>query len=143
MAFPPWPGPGHHPLTFATPGFYLLILLLFTFGAMLWLLNHHHPGRKRGLDGFLQAAAIDLAFLAFGLVLVMALVLGDSPGNRTAAALYEVVVGGYWFTFSIPIVTVGTSIEERSRGSIGWRLPSILVSGGLFGVLFVYYYAIS
>jgi hypothetical protein len=125
----------------ATPGFYLLTLLLLTFAGMLWILRYRHPGRRRGLEGFFEGATVDLGFLIFGFALVVALVILDAPGNRTALALYEVVVGGYWFTFSIPIVTVSSSIHQRSRGGIPWLIPSLLVATALFAGLFGFYYA--
>jgi hypothetical protein len=143
MAFPPFPGPGHYALRLNAPGFYLLLLLLLTFAAILFLLHRNYPGRRRAVEGFFDAAAIDMAFLLAGLTIVLALVIGDPHANRTSFALYNVVISGYWFTFSIPIVTVGASVEDRSRGSIAWKLPSLLAAGLLFLALFTYYYVIA
>jgi hypothetical protein len=143
VAFPPFPGPGHYALRLNEPGFYLLLLLLLTFASILFLLHRRYPGRRRAVEGFFDAAAIDLAFLLVGLGLVLALVLGDPQGNRTSVALYNVVISGYWFTFSIPLVTVGVSVEDRSRGSIAWKLPSLLAAVGLFLALFAYYYTVA
>jgi hypothetical protein len=136
------PGPGRYPLPLATPGFYLLLLLLATFLAMLWLLYRYYPGRKRGVEGFFDAAYVDLSFLVFGFVLVVLLAALFVHGNRTSLALYRVVIDGYWFTFSIPIVTVGLSIHHRSRGGIPWLYPAVLVASLLFLGLFAFYYAI-
>jgi hypothetical protein len=143
MAFPPFPGAGHFALRLNQPGFYLLILLLGTFIAILFLLHRTYPGRRRAVEGFFDAAAIDLAFLLAGLILVLALVVADPHANRTSLALYNVVIGGYWFTFSIPIVTVGASVEDRSRGSIAWKLPSFLAAAVLFLGLFAFYYTVA
>ncbi|HTT26587.1 MAG TPA: hypothetical protein VMH90_06490 [Thermoplasmata archaeon] len=142
-SLPPFPGPGHYALHLNAPGFYLLLLLLLTFAGILFLLHRNYPGRRRAVEGFFDAAAIDMAFLLAGLALVLALVVLDPRANRTSLALYNVVIDGYWFTFSIPIVTVGTSVEDRSRGSIAWKLPSLAASGALFLGLFAYYYTIA
>lgn len=142
MGWPSEPGHGRYPLSLATPGFYLLLLLLATFLGMLWLLYRYYPGRKRGVEGFFEAAYVDLSFLVFGFALVVTLALADSPGNRTALALYRVVIDGYWFTFSIPIVTVGLSIHHRSRGGIPWLYPAVLVASLLFLGLFAFYYVV-
>jgi hypothetical protein len=132
------PGPGRYALPLATPGFYLLLALLATFGLMLLLLRHQHPRRRRGVEGYFEAASIDLGFLLSGLLLVVSLSTGDPHGNRTSEALYNVVIGGYWFTFSIPIVTVGASIHKRTRGGVPWLLPSVVAAVALFFVLFAY-----
>src|SRR4029077_5537049 len=124
MGWPAAPGPGPYPLSLNTAGFYLLVLLLLTFVGMLWILYERYPGRRRGIEGFFEAATIDLAFLIFAFVLVVALATSHPLGNRTARALFEVVIGGYWYTFAIPIVTVGASIHHRSRGGIPWVYPS-------------------
>ncbi len=134
------PGPGRYALPLDTPGFFLLLLLLATFGLMLVLLHQQRRARRRGLEGYFEAASIDLAFLLSGLGLVVALALVDPFGNRTARGLYDVVIGGYWFTFSIPIVTVGASIHKRSRGGIPWLVPSVTVAAGLFFGLFAFYF---
>jgi hypothetical protein len=141
----PWPaapGPGQYPLPLDAPGLYLLLLLLGTFLGMLWLLYRYFPGRRRATEGFYEAAYIDVSFLIFGLVLVLALGLAYAHGNRTSLALYRVVLGGYWFTFSIPIVTVGLTIHRRSRGGVPWRYPAVVAAGLLFVGLFAFYYAV-
>jgi hypothetical protein len=140
MAAPPWPGRGPHPLSLATPAFFVLLALLAVFGAMLWYLWTRYPGRRRGLEGYFEAASIDLGFLGFGVALVVGLVLADPRGNETSWALYRVVLGGYWLTFAIPVVTVASSVESRSRGRIPWLLPSLGIAAAMFGVLFLYYY---
>jgi hypothetical protein len=141
MAWPASPGPGSYVLTLATPAFYVLAGTLFLFTLMLWVLHRQYPGRKRGLEGYFEAAGVDLAFLSFGLALVAVLAWKDPHGNRTAFALYRVVLSGYWLTFAIPVVTVGSSVDSRSRGAIPWRLPSILVAAGMFAVFFAYFFA--
>lgn len=141
MGLPAVPGPGGFNLTLATPSFYLLVALLFVFGAMLVALRRMYPGRKRGLEGYFEAAGIDLAFLLVGVAIVAALALSDPRGNRTSFALYRVVLGGLWLTFAIPVVTVASSVQSRSRGKIPWLGPAILVAIAMFGVLFAYYYA--
>ena len=94
MALPP-PAPGTHGLTLATPAFYLLATTLGLFVLMLLLLRHYYPKRKRGLEGYLDAAGVSLGFLVFGLILVVALVTHDPKGNGTAYALYETILSGY------------------------------------------------
>jgi hypothetical protein len=141
IGWPPAPGPGRYPLPLATPGLYLVVLLLLTFVGMLFLLYRYYPGRKRATEGFYEAAYIDVSFLAFGLLLAIGLGLLYAHGNRTSLALYRVVVGGYWFSFSIPIVTVGLSIHKRSRGGVPWRYPAIAAAALLFLALFGFYYA--
>ena len=141
MGLPSGPGPGPYNLTLATPAFYLLVGVLVVFVGMLWLLLQKHPRGRRGLEGFLEAAGVDLAFLTLGVVLVVALATRDPHGNRTARALYEVVLGGFWLSFSIPVVTVGSAVHHRSRGGIAWKIPSILAAALLVLVCFAYYYA--
>ena len=143
VPLPPAPGPGRFDLTIVTPAFFVLSALLVVFVAFFLLLRRTHPKAQRALEGYLEAAGIDLGFLLFGLVLVLALVAHDPHGNRTSEALFEVILGGYWLSFSIPIVTVGSSIHARSKGAIPWRIPSVLVTALLFGAFFAYYYATS
>lgn len=140
MPFPPAPGPGTTPLSLATPSFYVLATLLGLFTVMLVYLAVRYPNRKRAFDGFFEAAGIDLAFLVISVVLVVGLALSDAKGNRTSWALYEVVLSGYWLTFAIPMVTVASSIESRSRGRIPWVLPSLLLSALMFAGMFLYYF---
>jgi len=138
MAWIP-PGPGPHDLSLATPAFYLLGASFALFVAMLVLLWHYYPNRKRGLEGYLDAAGVSLAFLGFGVVLVVALATRDPHGNGTAYALYETILTGYWLAFAIPVVTVGSSVQARSRGAIRWLLPSVAVAVAMFFGIFAYY----
>jgi hypothetical protein len=142
MAFAP-PGPGVHPLSLSTPGFYLLSATLGLFVVMLILLRHSYPNRKRGLEGYLDAAGVSLAFLVFGVILVVMLSTRFPNGNVTSFALYETVLTGYWLAFSIPVVTVGSSVQARSRGAIRWLVPSMLISVAMFFAIFAYYYSIT
>lgn len=142
MGWPAVPGHGSFLLALDTTAFYVLVASLFVFVGMLWLLHARYPGRKRGLEGYLEAAGITLVFLSSGLALVVALVMHDPHGNRTWYALYQVVLSGYWFSFAIPVVTVGSSVESRSRGRIPWLIPSVIVAVAMFGVLFAYYFAV-
>jgi len=142
MAIAP-PGPGPHALSLSTPAFYLLAGTLGLFVAMLFLLRHFYPQRKRGLEGYLDAAGVSLAFLLFGLVLVVALATRDPHGNDTAFALYETVLTGYWLAFAIPVVTVGSSVQARSRGTIRWLVPAVVIAVVMFFVLFAYYYTLA
>lgn len=141
MAFPAAPGPGPYDLTLATPSFFVLLAVLGIFVVMLWLLRRQHPRGRRGVEGFLEAAGVDLAFLIVGLALVVTIAARDPHGNRTAFALYEVVLGGVWLTFAIPVVTVGSAVHHRSRGGVAWLIPSIVVAALLFLGCFAYYYA--
>lgn len=109
---------------------------------MLFVLRAVHPNRKRGLEGYFEAAGVSLGFLVFSVALVVALAVHDPDGNRTSFALFETVLTGYWLALAIPIVTVGSSVEARSRGAIRWVLPSIGVAALLFGGFFGYYYLV-
>jgi len=134
------PGPGPHDLPLSTPGFYLLVTTLGLFVLMLFVLRYYYPNRKRGLEGYLDAAGVSLAFLIFGVLLVVTLALRDPRGNASAYALYETILTGYWLAFAIPVVTVGSSVEARSRGSIRWLVPSVVIAVGMFFAVFAYYY---
>jgi hypothetical protein len=142
MAIDP-PSPGTHELTLATPAFYVLAATLGLFVVMLLLLRHFYPKRKRGLEGYLDAAGVSLAFLVFGVILVVLLASRDPNGNGTAYALYETVLTGYWLAFSIPVVTVGSSVQARSRGAIPWLVPSVVIAVAMFFGLFAYYYTLA
>ncbi|MFI5413074.1 MAG: hypothetical protein ACHQ0I_00580 [Candidatus Lutacidiplasmatales archaeon] len=142
MALVP-PGPGPHDLTLATPGFYLLGATLGLFVLMLYLLRRSHPNRKRGLEGYLDAAGVSLGFLIFGVVLVVVLVVQDPHGNGTAYALYETILTGYWLAFAIPVVTVGSSVQARSRGAIRWMIPSMAIALAMFLGIFAYFYSLT
>lgn len=139
MNWPPQPGTGAHVLTLDTPPFFVLLALLALFVGMLLLLRQSHPKARRALDGYLEASAVDIGFLAFALVLVMGLSWFDPRGNETSYALYEVVLRGYWLAFAIPIVTVGSSVHSRSRGAIPWLWPSIGVAAVMFALFFAVY----
>jgi hypothetical protein len=141
MGWPAEPGPGRYALSLNIPAFYILIGLLVVFVAMLYLLSARPAGHRRALQGYLEAAGIDLVFLVFSVALVVALAVHDPSGNRTSRALFDVVLGGVWLTFAIPIVTVGSSVHHRSHGGVPWLIPSVLVAIGLFGVVFAVYYA--
>ncbi len=134
------PGPGGEALSLAVPSFYALVGALAAFVAMLFVLRAVHPQRKRGLEGYLEAAGVSLGFLAFAVTLVVALAVHDPRGNRTAYALFETILAGYWLALVIPIVTVGSSVQARSRGAIRWVVPSIAVAALLFAAMFGYYY---
>ncbi len=134
------PGPGPVDLSLASPSFYALVGTLAAFVAMLVVLRTAHPQRKRAFEGYLEAAGVSLGFLLFAVGLVIALALHDPHGNRTSYALFETVLTGYWLALAIPIVTVGSSVQARSRGTIRWVLPSIAVAVLTFGALFGYYY---
>ncbi len=136
------PGPGPHDLALSTPAFYLLAASLGLFVVMLFLLRHFYPKRKRGLEGYLDAAGVSLGFLVFGVILVVLLATRDPRGNETAYALYETVLTGYWLAFAIPVVTVGSSVQARSRGAIPWLVPAVLIAVAMFFGFFAYYSAV-
>ena len=141
MALDP-PGPGPTPLPLSTTAFAVLLATLVLFVAMLFVLRRSYPKRKRGLEGYLDAAGVSLAFLAFAVVLVVLLAVHDPDGNRTAFALYATVLTGYWLAFAIPVVTVGSSVAARSRGAIPWFGPSVAVAALMFFAFFGYYYRV-
>jgi len=142
MTFLP-PGPGLHHLSLATAAFYLLAATLGLFVLMLFVLRHLYPNRKRALEGYLEAAGVSLGFLVFGLFLVVLLATRDPNGNTTAYALYETILTGYWLAFAIPVVTVGSSVQARSRGSIRWLIPSMAIAVAMFFGIFAYYYSVA
>ena len=134
------PGPGPIPLPLNTTPFYILLGSLVLFILMLLVLHAYYPNRKRGFEGYLEAAGVSLAFLVFAVVLVVRISTHDPHGNRTSYAFYETILTGYWLAFSIPVVTVGSSIQARSRGAIRWLAPSIALTFVMFFVVFAYYY---
>lgn len=139
---PPAPGAVSYDLTLVTPGFYVLVATLALFVVMLVVLRTSYPRRKRAFAGYLDAAGVSLVFLAFAVALVVVLALRDPHGDRFDFALYQTVLTGYWLALAIPVVTVASSVQARSRGSIKWLLPSIgLVGLGFFAIL-AYYYAV-
>lgn len=137
----PAPGPGSTSLSLEAPSFYLLVATLGVFVVMLLVLRAYYPSRKRGFEGYVDAAGVSLGFLAFAVALVVALAVDYPTGNRTAFALFQTILTGYWLAFAIPIVTVGSSIQARSRGAIRWMFPSIGVSVLMFFAIFGYYFA--
>ncbi len=122
-----------------TTSFLLTVAGLALLIGLLFLLRSYTRSR-RALSGFLEATAIDIAFLAFALVMVLFLFFEYPSGNRDAWALAQVVLTGYWLTFSIPVVTVGFSVHSRTRGSVAWKLPSLLFALGLFVGIFAYWF---
>ena len=140
MGWPASPGPGPYVLSLGNPGFYLLATGLAVFVGMLLALAYRYPRRKRGFEGFVEAAGIDLAFLLFGVLLVVGLALHDPEGNRTALALYRVVLSGYWLAVAIPVVTVGSTVHARTRGGIPWLYPSLGLAVLWFVGLFALFY---
>jgi hypothetical protein len=143
MSLPPWPGAGRYPVTLHTPAFYLLVAIIVVFAIMYAVLCLQYPRRKRGLEGFREAATISLGFLAFSVVLVITLAMKDPAGNLSAYALDQVVLQGYWLTFSVPVVTVGSSVHTRTRGGIPWLVPSILLAIVMFAGLFAFYFYVA
>ena len=134
------PGPGPYVLSLDTAGFVVLTVSLVLFVDMFLVLRRFHPNRKRGLEGYLEGAGVSLGFLVFGFLLVIALALHDPEGNKTSYSLYTTILTGYWLAFSIPVVTVGSSVQARSRGAIPWLVPSMVVAGLMFAGLVGYYY---
>ena len=139
---PSAPGTGSVSLSLATPAFYVLVGTLGLFIVMLLVLRTYYPNRKRGFEGYLDAAGVSLAFLVFSVALVVYLAVRDPSGDTTSGALFETVLSGYWLAFAIPVVTVGSSVQARSRGSIRWMVPSVGLAILMFFGLFAYYYAI-
>ncbi len=134
------PGTGTIPLRVFDPSFYVLIGTLAAFVLMWFVLRAAHPKRKRVLEGYMEAAGVSLVFLCVSVGLVVYLAVAFPSGNQTSFALFETVLSGYWLAVSLPIVTVGSSVQARSRGAIRWFLPSIGVSLAVFVGVFLYYY---
>ncbi len=137
---PPPPGPGPYPISLDTTAFFLLVAVLLLFLVMLWYLWVAYPHRKRGLEGYLDAVGIDICFILLGIGILTGLALYDPSGDLTSYALYRTILSGYWLAFAIPIVTVGSSVQARSRGSIRWFAPSIVIDILLFLAIFGYYF---
>ncbi len=137
------PGPGAASLSLSTPSFYILVATLGLFVVMLVVLRTHYPNRKRGFEGYVDAAGVSLAFLVFSVALVVVLAVDYPTGNGTSWALFETVINGYWLAFAIPIVTVGSSVQARSRGAIRWMIPSVGVAVLMFFAIFAYYAAMA
>ncbi len=136
----PAPGPGPYPLSLDTAGFVVLAVSLFLFVLMYLVLRSYHPNRKRGLEGYLEGAGVSLIFLVFAFVLVLIVSVHDPRGNKTSYSLYTTILTGYWLAFAIPVVTVASSIQARSRGAIPWLIPSMIVAALMFAGLFGYCY---
>ena len=140
LDWPMRPGAGPYPLPLDTLAFALLVSVLGLLVLMLVLLRYWHPQGSRALAGYVEAAGVDLAFLAASTMLVVALHLQEPLGNRSSLALYRTVLDGYWLTFAIPIVTVGSSVHSRTRGGVPWLVPSVILALALFAAIFTYYY---
>jgi hypothetical protein len=138
--FPSWPGPGGFQLTLASFAFGVLVSVLVLPALLYLALRWRHPKGKRWVQGYLEAAGVNLLFLLAAVLIVLGLYFGDPSGNRTSFAIYLTVLDGYWLAFAIPIVTVGTSVHSKTRGGVPWRLPSVVVSLAIFVVIFAYYY---
>ena len=83
---------------------------------------------------------MSLVFLVLAVLLVVAVSMHDPHGNKTSYALYTTILTGYWLAFAIPVVTVASSIQARSRGAIPWLIPSMVVAALMFVGIFGYYY---
>jgi len=136
----PDPGAGPYSLSLDTTGFAVLAVRLFLFVLMFLVLRSYHPNRKRGLEGYLEGAGVSLVFLVLAVLLVVAVSMHDPHGNKTSYALYTTILTGYWLAFAIPVVTVASSIQARSRGAIPWLIPSMVVAALMFVGIFGYYY---
>ncbi|MGD0256396.1 MAG: hypothetical protein ABSB90_00740 [Thermoplasmata archaeon] len=136
----PDPGAGPYSLSLDTTGFAVLAVSLFLFVLMFLVLRSYHPNRKRGLEGYLEGAGVSLVFLVLAVLLVVAVSMHDPHGNKTSYALYTTILTGYWLAFAIPVVTVASSIQARSRGAIPWLIPSMVVAALMFVGIFGYYY---
>ncbi len=123
-----------------TANFALLVVGLVLFIGMFVLLLSRTKSR-RALRGFIDATGVSLAFLVFSLVTLLYLEDHYPSGNRAAWALAQVILQGYWLALAIPIVSVGSSVHSATRGTAAWLYPSVLVSAGLFLVLFYYYFS--
>jgi len=134
------PGAGAIPLPLDTSAFYFLLATLGIFVGMLIVLRMYYPNRKRGFEGYLEAAGVSLAFLVFAVGFVIVLALHDPRGNDTSYAFYATILTGYWLAFAIPVVTVGSSVQARTRGSIRWLFPSVVIAVAMFFAMFGYYY---
>jgi len=133
------PGPGTNPLPLATPGFFVLVGTLALFVVLALALRLRTRGR-RAFEGYLDAAGVSLGFLASSVALVTLLALRYPDGNRAALALYTTVLTGYWLAFAIPLVSVGASVQARSRGAIRWVAPAIAAAIAGFVLIAGYYY---
>lgn len=138
VALPPAPGSGPLVLSLNIPAFYILLGVLGVFGLLLAILWGRHRGRKRAFEGYSEAAWVDLVFVGAALLIAVSLASAFPSANRTSWALFTTVLGGYWLSFAIPIVTVGSSIHSRTRGGIPWLVPSVIAAIAMFLVIFLY-----
>lgn len=138
VPLPPAPGSGPYALSLNIPAFYILLGVLGLFGLLLAILWGQHRGRKRAFEGFTEAAWVDLVFVGAALLVAVSFANAYPMANRTAWALFTTVLGGYWLSFAIPIVTVGSSIHSRTRGGIPWLVPSVLAAVVMFVAIFLY-----
>jgi hypothetical protein len=143
LALPPAPGPGPYVLSLNVPAFYILLGLLGLFGLLLgilWARHRQHRKRKQAIEGYTEAIWVDLVFVVAALLIAISFASVDPLGNRTSWAVFSTVLGGYWLTFAIPLVTVGSSIHSRTGGRIPWLFPSALAAAAMFVVIFLYTY---
>ncbi len=133
---------GVYTLSLSTPGFYVLVATLGLFVLMLVLLRTSYPTRKRAFAGYFDAAGVSLAFLGFSVGVVVLLAVRDPHADRAGFALYETILTGYWLAFAIPVVTVASSVEARSRGAIRWLWPSVGLVLLAFFAFWGYYFAV-
>lgn len=137
---PPWPGPGAFAVPLQSFAFDVLVAVLVLPALLYLVLRWRHPRGKRWVEGYLEAAGINLVFLFAAVLIIVGLHYTLPMGNRTVEAIYLTVLDGYWLAFAIPIVTVGSSVHNKTRGGVPWRWPSLVVSLGIFLVIFAYYY---
>ena len=127
--------PADYAIVLATPAFYLILAVLGLFLAM-YIALRRNTRSKRALEGLIEATQVDFIFLVLSVALLVVLFFYYPRGNHTAYALSQVVLNGYWLTFAIPVVTVGSSVHSKTRGQVSWLAPSILVAAGLFLLIF-------
>lgn len=138
MPYPSQPTPvgANYPIElYGNPSFIILLAVLALFVAMYIALRANTRSR-RALEGFRESVFVDAAFLTFSVVLVVYLAWKYPSGNHVAYALSQVVLGGLWLTFAIPVVTVGFSVHSKTRGQVAWIVPSMLVAAGIFVVVY-------
>jgi hypothetical protein len=140
LGAPALPGPGRYPLPLETWAFAILVSVLGLLLLMYAVLRIRHPSGRRWVQGYLDAAGVDIAFLVASVLVLVWLRLHDPLGNRSSLAIYDTILSGYWLTFAIPVVTVGSSVHSSTRGGVPWRIPSIVVAVAIFAVVFAYYY---
>jgi hypothetical protein len=126
-----------YPITMDSLSFFVLLGVLALFVAMYVALRANTRSRK-ALEGFHEAIIVDAVFLLVSVAIVAYLAIDYPHGNHIAYALSQVILGGIWLTFAIPVVTVGFSVHSRTRGEVAWMVPSILFAVGLFVLLYYY-----